>query len=276
MTDTPFIGPVTPPDLHVMSFNIRRRMARVMRRNPDRWERRRPLIGRMLAAEAPSILGVQEALPDQAGFVRHVLGGNYRSVGHGRAANRRGEGCPLFYDRDRLELLGWVQTALSNTPSVAGSTSWGNRTPRIVVDAAFRDRATGVEFRAINTHFDHFSRNSRLWSADELLRIIATSTLPVIVAGDFNTGVDSLPYARLTATGVLVDAWRAAETRVTEEWGTFPNYRNPRLDRKRIDWILVSPSIFVRRAATNVTRFDGGWPSDHTPVQAVITFVTPP
>ena len=45
-------------------------------------------------------------------------------------------------------MLGWRQTALSDTPDVPGSTSWGNRTPRLVVDATFRDLATGIEFQA--------------------------------------------------------------------------------------------------------------------------------
>ena len=271
MMDTPLIGPVAAPDLHVMSFNIRRRMTRPLQRGPDRWERRSPLIQRMLHAERPTIIGVQEALPDQAGFMRHASGENYRSVGFGRNANRRGEGCPIIFDADRLQLLDWAQSALSSTPAIPGSTSWGHRTPRAAVDATFRDRETGIEFRMINTHFDHFSRRSRVSSADQILLLIATASLPAIITGDFNSDVDSLPHAKLMASGAIVDSWDTAKRHVTKAWGTFPNYHDPSLDRKRIDWILVSPTITVRRTAINVTRFDGKWPSDHTPVQAVLT-----
>jgi endonuclease/exonuclease/phosphatase family metal-dependent hydrolase len=270
MTDIPFIGPVASPELHVMSFNIRRRMGQLMPRSPDRWVHRRPLIHRMLAAEQPAILGVQEALPEQAGFVRHALGERYRSIGYGRNANKRGEGCPLFYDRERLELLDWRQTALSDTPSVPGSTSWGNRTPRLVVNATFRDLATGIQFRAMNTHFDQFSRKARMRSADEILRLVAVSSLPAVITGDFNTDAESLPYDRLTGQGALVDCWDASRKRLSESWGTFPNYHAPKLERKRIDWILVTPSVSVLRAGINVTRYDGRWPSDHAPVQAVV------
>lgn len=270
MADIPLIGPVAPPALHVMSFNIRRRMGRLMPRSPDRWERRRPLIRRILEAEQPVILGVQEALPEQAGFVRHALGERYRSIGYGRNADKRGEGCPLFYDRDRLELLTWEQTALSSTPSVPGSTSWGNPTPRMVVNGTFRDRATGIQFRAMNTHFDQFSRTSRMRSADELLRLVAASALPAIVTGDFNTDAGSLPYDRLTAPGALIDCWDKADERLSEVWGTFPNYHSPTLERKRIDWILATPSVSVLRAGINITRYAGRWPSDHAPVQAVV------
>ena len=84
MTDAPLIGPVTAPDLHVMSFNIRRRFLHLRPDSPDRWETRRPLVRHILAAEQPTLLGVQEALADQAEVVASGLGPHYRSVGFGR------------------------------------------------------------------------------------------------------------------------------------------------------------------------------------------------
>jgi endonuclease/exonuclease/phosphatase family metal-dependent hydrolase len=272
VTDNPLIGPVAPPNIQVMTYNIRRRMTRLMPRSPDRWVRRRVLIQRLLEAEQPVILGVQEALPDQAGFVRHALGESYRSVGYGRNANRRGEGCPLFYDSDRVELLSWRQTALSDTPLVPGSTTWGNPTPRVAVAATFRERGGGVEFRAINTHFDQFSRRSRLRSVAELLRLVGETSLPTVVTGDFNTDDDTMPHQLLVDSGVMVDTWNAARLRLTDAWGSFANYGPPKLERKRIDWILATPAVSVLRAGINVTRYDGKWPSDHAPVQAVVNF----
>jgi endonuclease/exonuclease/phosphatase family metal-dependent hydrolase len=259
------------PQLHVMSFNIRRRMPHLLPSNPDRWGRRRPLVSRLLELEMPTILGVQEALPDQAGYLRQVLGEGYRSIGYGRNADKKGEGCPLFYDARRLRLLQWDQTALSGTPSVAGSTTWGNKVPRVVMDATFRDRVTGLEFRALNTHFDHRSRNARIHSATLVRALVASESIPTIVTGDFNTSVGSLPFEAITAEGTLVDTWDVAIDRVTDAWGTFPDYHPPRLDRKRIDWILSTPGIAVAKTGINTARFDGGWPSDHAPVQAIIT-----
>ena len=272
MPDIPLIGPVAPPDFHVMTYNIRRRMTRLMPRSPDRWESRRVLIRRLLEAEQPSILGVQEALPDQAAFVRRALGDSYRSLGYGRNSNQRGEGCPLLYNSDHLELLEWRQTALSGTPDIPGSTTWGNPTPRVVVAGTFRGRATGVEFRVLNTHFDQFSRRSRMRSAEEILRLVAESSLPTLVTGDFNSDDDSLVHEAITESGVLIDTWDSARERVTESWGSFAGYGPPRLGRKRIDWILATRSVSVMRAGINVTRYDGRWPSDHAPVQAEVSF----
>jgi endonuclease/exonuclease/phosphatase family metal-dependent hydrolase len=275
VSDIPLIGPVEAPDLHVMSFNIRRRMSHLIPGSPDRWERRRPLLQRLLESEQPALLGVQEALPDQAGFVRHALGVRYRSVGFGRNANGRGEGCPLFYDTERLHLIEWSQTALSDTPRVPGSTSWGNWVPRVIVVAILLDMSTGHEFRAMNTHFDHRSRRSRVHSAEVVRQRVAASSMPALVMGDFNTDSGTLPFDVITGRRTLVDTWDSAAERVSDSWGTFPDYHAPRRDRKRIDWILASPTITVLKAGVNVARFDGGWPSDHAPVQAVVRIAAP-
>ncbi len=264
------IGPVATADLHVMSFNIRRRMPHMMPHHPDRWVHRRSLVKQLLAAEQPALLGAQEALPEQASFVRHALGEHYRSIGYGREVNKGGEGCPIFYDSRRLRVLEWQQTALSGTPDVPGSTSWGNRTPRLVVDAIFRDLTTGIEFQAVNTHLDNRSRISRLRSADALREIVSASALPTIMTGDFNTDADTDPYEELTGKGLLLDTWDVAAERLTEAWGTFLDYKLPQHHHKRIDWILVTPGVAVLKAAINVTKFDGGWPSDHAAVQTVV------
>jgi endonuclease/exonuclease/phosphatase family metal-dependent hydrolase len=58
--------------------------------------------------------------------------------------------------------------------------------------------------------------------------------------------------------------------------GTFANYRTPRPDRARIDWILVTPGVAVQRAAINTRLFAGVWPSDHLPVQAVLSIPDEP
>lgn len=269
MTDAALIGPVAAPNLHVMSYNIRRRLPHLNPMSPDRWDRRRGLIQRQLAIEQPAVLGVQEALPAQARFVHSALGPRYRFVGFGRESNRSGEGCPLFYDADRLQLLESDQWALSDTPDIPGSMTWGNRVPRIAVGATFRDRATGREFFVVNTHLDHQFHGSRSRSASAIRDVILRAKRPAIAMGDFNTDAATAPHAALTADGKLVDSWVVGDRR-SESWGTFPNYRPPQHGRKRIDWILATPSIDVLAAAINVSTFDGGWPSDHTPVHAIV------
>ncbi|MCR2763618.1 endonuclease/exonuclease/phosphatase family protein [Microbacterium sp. zg.B48] len=265
------IGTVAPPELHIMTFNIRRRMDGLARRPADRWRTRRPLVQELLRSEQPTLVGVQEALPDQADGISDALGDRYRFIGYGRRIGRRGEACPLYFDASRLELLDWEQRALSDSPAVAGSRSWGNLIPRVIVSATFRDRATGTDVFVANTHLDPFSQPSRVRAAREIRRIVATQPLPAVVTGDLNAGPQSPTVGELLAHGTLTDAWRAAHTRLTPEWGTFPDYRSPRLRGGRIDWIAVTPTVRVSRAAVNARRVRGSWASDHLPVQAVVT-----
>ena len=135
MTDAALIGAVAAPDLHVMTYNIRRRMRTLRPDSPDRWDTRKPLMRRLLAAEQPTLLGVQEALLDQADFVADALGPHYRWVGHGRHAAGHDEHNPIYYDSRRLELTDWRQWALSATPDAPGSRSFGNLVRRVVVSA---------------------------------------------------------------------------------------------------------------------------------------------
>ncbi|WP_426321085.1 endonuclease/exonuclease/phosphatase family protein [Microbacterium sp. E-13] len=263
----PLIGRVAPPAVHVMTLNIRRRMNGLTWRKADGWRHRAPAVRALLREEQPTIAGMQEVLPDQADAVVAALGPRYRFVGRGHGPRATGEGCPLFYDGDRLELLDWEQTALSEYPHEAGSRTWGNPIPRIAVTARFRDRTTGLVFTAVNTHLDPFSPRSRVRSAGALKAIVGDG--PAVLTGDLNAGAGSRTLREMLDDG-LRDAWTAAEERVTASVGTFVNYRAPRRDRARIDWILVTPGVIVDRAAINARRFAGVWPSDHLPVQAVL------
>ncbi|MFC8303616.1 endonuclease/exonuclease/phosphatase family protein [Specibacter sp. NPDC057265] len=269
---TPLIGPVSGPELHVMSWNIRRKVPERTARAADSWEGRAPRLRSLLRTERPSLLGVQEALPEQSEFVAESMGSRYRSVGHGRNADGSGEGSPLFYDEKRLELLDWEQLALSSTPNRLGSRSWGNMIPRMLVTATFQDREGPARFLVVNTHFDHISRTSRVHSAQAIGRLVAQKGLPAVVMGDLNAGATSAPLRELLTAGRLVDSWAVAASQESKEWGTFPNYQQPRLGRKRIDWILLTPEVRVLRAAINPQGFADGWASDHLPVQSVLSF----
>jgi endonuclease/exonuclease/phosphatase family metal-dependent hydrolase len=275
LTGDALIGSVSAPEVHVMTFNVRRPVGRLPGRGPDVWETREPALSALLEEERPTIVGAQEVVPGQSATIRGALGSTYRTVGHGRGADGRGEGCPLYYDASRLELTEWSQTALSDRPDEPGSSSWGNMVPRILVSASFRDRMGSARFRVLNTHFDHISRRSRVRSAAFVRELVATGALPTIVMGDLNTGEGSDPVEELLAGGILRDAWTAADARITPGWGTFPNYREPRTGRKRIDWIATTPGIETKCIGMNDRRPGGVWPSDHLPVQAVVRIPSP-
>ena len=268
--DPALIGPIEPDRLHVMSWNIRRPFPHLARRHPDRWEDRRWLLIRLLASEQPSVIGMQEVMPEQLHVLEAALGPAWQWVGYGRNADHGGEHCPIFYDTERLRLDSWKQVALSATPGVPGSRSWGNMIPRVAVVARFTDLGTGLPIQIVNAHLDHLSRKSRYRSARLLSELAGSASGAVVVMGDMNTTPRSLPYRFLTQQGGLHDSWSVADSRVTEAWGTYSGYRPPKHGGKRIDWILVNDAIDVESVGINTVRFAGAAASDHEPVQAVL------
>ena len=268
--DPALIGPIGPDRLHVMCWNIRRPFPHLARRHPDRWEDRKWLLIRVLASEQPSVIGMQEVMPDQLHILEAALGPSWQWVGYGRNADRGGELCPIFFDTGRLRLESWKQVALSATPGVPGSRSWGNLIPRVAVVARFTDLGTGLPIQIVNAHLDHLSRKSRYRSARLLGDLAASASGAAVVMGDMNTTPRSLPYRYLTAEGGLRDSWLVAHSRLTEPWATYSGYRPPKRGGKRIDWILGNDVIDVESAGINAVRFSGAAASDHEPVQAVL------
>lgn len=261
---------VEAPDLHVMSFNIRRRFERMTWPSADRWPLRKQRLRTFLSANRPHLLGSQEAMPDQAQWVQESLGSSYGRIGLGRGKKRDGEGTPLFYDRDRVEVEDWEQVMLSDTPDVPGSTGWGNTIPRVAVIARLRDRATGAPFTFVNTHFDAFSHRARRRSAAWLHDLVAAEDGPLLFTADVNAHVRSRELAGMFADGLLVDTWSYAPARRSAEWATFNNYRRPKLGARRIDAVLATPDVGVRAVGIDPRPTGTQWPSDHLPVQAVV------
>lgn len=273
-TDGSLVGPVEPPDLHVMSFNIRRPGDGLTWPPADRWRHRQAPVASLLAASRPDLVCLQEAVPRQMRVVEAALGPRWRSVGYGRGRRLTGEGCPIVFDTGRLDLLAWRQHALSDRPERPGSRSWGNFIPRIAVAARFRDRATGAVFGVVNTHLDPFSWRSRVRSIEYLRSILGS--LPTIVTGDMNAGDGSKTMRAWLADDRLTDTWTAARRRLSAAVGSFGGYRAPRPNGARIDRILVTGGVQVDRAAIDSRTYAGGWPSDHLPVQAVVRVLAVP
>lgn len=268
----PVIGRARGEWLHAMSFNVRYdREGETQPGDPDHWPERAPLTTAFLRLEQPTILGVQEVEFNQLAAVEEGLGRDYAMVGYGRDGGAAGEYSAVFYDARRLTLLWWDQFWLSDTPQVIGSATWGNSVTRVVTWARFHDAATGRELVHVNSHFDHESENARVRSAEVVRDLVADAGVPVVFTADCNAAAEaSTPYDVLVTDGGLQDTWRVAENQLTPAVGTFPDYGTPVPDGDRIDWILTTPGVEVRAAAINTWTRDGRYPSDHTPVQALL------
>lgn len=277
--------------LRVMTFNIRFGTA------PDgenAWPRRRALALRVIRDFGPTVLGLQEALRFQLDELHRDLP-IYGEVGVGRDDGvLAGEYAAILYDRNRLELLRDGHFWLSDSPELPGSMTWGNRYPRIVTWARFRDRATSATFLVGNTHWDHESQEARENSAHLMLhRLLPQPDAgePVLVMGDLNCAADNPAFRRLQGHADaepgdgagLTDTFAALFPQGVTGSGTFHAFSGNR-DGPKIDFVLVWP--LRERLAPRTTRAgkewrvlqadivhtnDGGrYPSDHFPVTAIV------
>jgi len=251
-----------------MSFNIRYGTASD---GENAWEHRRDLLIETIAAYDPDLLGLQEALRFQLDEIGAALP-DYREIGVGRDDGvAAGEYSALLIRRDRFTVEASGTFWLSNTPGTPGSTSWGNRIPRVCTWAVLEERSTGHRFAVFNTHLDHESQPSRERSSALILGRIgaAAAGLPVLVMGDFNAGEDNPALTPLRQAG-FVDTYRVVDTDPAGD-GTFGAFRGDSTGAK-IDYILARGGWTVRNADILRRRSGVRDPSDHFPVVARVTF----
>lgn len=235
------------------------------------WPDRLPAMLGLLNRERPCVIGTQEGYDHQLVDLLEGLGPPYQRIGCGREGGTEGEHAAVLVDTDRLQVLDSANRWLSDAPDVPGSTSWGNTLPRMLTWVRLRGEAG--EFVLINTHFDHEAEAARVRSAQMLAQVAASfAPTPVVITGDFNAAAGaSEPYRVLTHD--LADAWDGAEVRLTPAYGTFAEYSPAEEGTTRIDWILCSRGVRTRVAAINPCTGLDPMPSDHLPVQAVLSWV---
>ncbi len=256
--------PAIAADLRVMTFNVRYP-------NPadgeDFWEKRKDFLVDTVRRHKPDVMGTQELFHVQGEYIVAQLP-EYAWFGVSRRGNKEDEHMGVFYRKDRLKPVESGNFWLSETPEVAGSSSWGMSLPRMVTWAEFEDRKTRKRFRYFNTHFAHRGRVDE--EARRQAALLIAKRVPkdgaFVLTGDFNAAAgDSPAYAALVPA--LTDAWTAAKKKEGPE-GTFHGFKGTP-GKTRIDWILFRAPWKVKRAVTLTDSRNGRYPSDHFPVLAV-------
>lgn len=250
-------------EVKVMSFNLR---LDTPVDGDNRWDNRKAACIDLITDRHPDVLGIQEGLPHQVQFLADNLPG-YAWVGTGRDSQSQGnEYSALFYDRARFEPVASGTFWLSETPD-SMSRGWDAALNRIVTWARLRDRQSGHELLAMNTHFDHIGpvarRESARLAADRA-RQLSGDTLPVLLTGDFNAQPADPLFAPIEA--YFQPARTTAAT--TDSLGTYNGYGQEESTQ-------VIDHIFVRNAQAltfHTVTEDYGVPyvSDHYPVEAQV------
>ena len=202
------------------------------------WFYRASLIKESIYEVKPDVIGFQEATWVHYNYLTDILN-DYDSVITYRDNFILSEGCPIFYRKDKFDLLDKGSFWLSKTPEVM-SKDWGSKHNRITSYVILKEKATNKEFVVFNTHLDHVSDEARINGINVVLdKIQQFGGKPSILMGDFNAYVGSKTID--AAYEVFDDACNIAKVNLQEGYkeATFHNWGN-KLDNKRIDYIMVS------------------------------------
>ena len=251
--------PASESQITVMSYNLR--CLTPLDLGKKSWFYRAALIMDDLQAQAPDIIGFQEATKWQHDYLLDCLP-EYGSIITYRDDSMIAEGCPIYYHGGRFTMVDQGTFWLSETPEVM-SKDWGAAHYRVCSYAILRDKTTGEELVVFNTHLDHVSDEARINGIGVILdKIEEFGGLPAIIMGDLNAEEGSATY--VNATVHFLDArYEAAQTTDSYTYHVWGDVEKS----CRIDYFLLSRDAFSVESYTVLAQpHDGIWSSDHAPL----------
>lgn len=240
------------------------------------WPYRASILTRFIRNEAPDVIGLQEVLSNQYDYLDSVLI-EYNSVGAGRDDGARsGEMNPVFFRKERFDLIRNKTFWLSETPDIPGSKAWESSLPRIVTWIELSEKTSHEHFYIFNTHFAHDSDSARIMSSWLLLQKADSiaSGFPFMITGDFNMLISDKGYSILTgpfeSVPLLQDSYAISDKRPVGPAYTFNGF-SEKTSSGRIDYIFVKSGMKVNEHKTFIRKEHGIYISDHWPVMAKVS-----
>ena len=218
------------------------------------------------------VFGAQEPFLHQIELMMKYIGKDYDWIGTnvtGDNTDRNHHFNPIFYRRDRLELLAYDTVWLSDA---VGKPGYGARSTRLFIWAKFRDKRTGKIFYHFNGHYDHRGYEAKTASSYIVLDMIkrVSKGMPAFVTADFNSDQKSLPYRVLQESPLLENTMLVAEKAENAKYRSHSNYRSALelpADGRHIDHVFHTPnSIRIKYWELIVKDYDGKFGSDHLPI----------
>jgi endonuclease/exonuclease/phosphatase family metal-dependent hydrolase len=260
----------------VMTFNIR---AKNLMDIFDRWNSRKQGVFEVIKDHAPDVFGLQEPLHNQLEQIQQAFPQYACYSAGGKDGKAKGQSCPIFYRKDRFDLLDSGTFWFSDHPDTPGTQGWGEPVPRFCSWVVLAEKGQNTSFYVYNTHLAWMSQRSRNKSVHLLQKEIVSrnSSVPFIIIGDFNMKLTN-PAVKFLLNGSednkfpVTDAWLSVHpgqpnmsTCNFGAWGKGP----------QIDHIQLGRNVKAFTAEIDDRKVNGRYPSDHFPVIARIMFPAP-
>ena len=242
----------------VSTFNIRYDNPN----DPLTWEERKEEVVKAVAYF--DIVGFQEVLPNQLKDLKTGMPW-MNSYSRGREEDGSGEACPIFWQKEKYDLIHSETRWLAEFWQEEGAIGWDADMPRIASIVLLHQRSSGKTIKVINSHWSHMSSEAREGAAN----LISGWSLggradAVVVLGDFNAE-DDTPEIQTLTEGGLIDTYYHSDTRCRRGFGTYTTFEPASKGSSRIDYIMVRGAHGVWTCADEYIKH-GYYISDHLPV----------
>lgn len=236
---------------------------------------RLPAIFALLEEYQFDVFGSQEPYLPQIEDMMAGISDKYAWVGEctGDKDSRRTHYNPIFYKKERLEVLEWGTVPFSETPGTIG---YGAMYARNCTWAKFLDKKTGNVFFLFNSHFDHQGVEAREVSAEILVAAVRriAAGYPAFMTGDFNSDEDTVPYKLILKSGFISDTMNAVQCPENAEYFSMSRYKSMDTVKKtgrHIDHVFYTPnSAKVLSWKLVIDEYDGKFGSDHLPIMTEV------
>lgn len=231
------------------------------------WQHRRECLAEKLLAFEPDLISTQEGRRPQLMDFESLLKFNMvRS--HRKWIEERMY--PTIYIGNKINISSSGDIWLSETPQIAGSSSFDSAFPRLCT--WIKANKDGKNFMLVNVHLDHVKEETRTQQIKVLMNEVKKlrDNLPLIICGDFNsTPKGPIHNALLNSDLELYDPWM---TRDNEEFSSHHKFDGDTSKGSRIDWFILDKKIKTTFIHIDQSCCDKTFPSDHFPVQIEIDF----
>ena len=258
--------------VRILTFNI---LNNIEKDSLNPWNNRSTKICIALHHLNATVMGLQEVSPSQMKDLIQGLPG-YDTVSIEIPGEcKQHDYNPIFYKKDKLKLIDKGFFELSDSPDFL-SNNHTLQYPKYVVWASFQDLSTGKAFFIANVHFEKFNTQARLASTMKIKTYLGklSNNTPIILTGDLNITNTDIAYSTLlTRIFPMKDTWLAKSNKneITTTYNGMGHINSE--EEKRVDYILVSNNIEVKKVVIESTALsDGTFLSDHNILWTELTW----